>query len=855
MGRRAFEFHQEWYGTSDAVLVLLRQIREVAPRARWAFDGLKLALSTQRRWPELLDLYGGAIGREEPTLRADPLSEAAVAAKYLADEPARAVTFLEPLLELRPDDTRVDMTLERLYERLGDTPKPIAPPKRRAASAASREQGETNLRVAGLWLTLDEPVKCMDEARPYITSDVHGEAACALFERVAALAPPQMEDGSPTTGPLPQETAIAALKARYAQLGRHSDVARLYHLELGILSDEKTRGRKLRELVNLYLSVLNDAPSAFETMASLVLLDPAVAAHRSELAELADQITAHERLSAVLVEASERVPDASLAAQLLLDAAQVSLVTLEDPQRASDLLLRAAALASDDDSVALSATRQLDGLLRQAGRSAERCDILERRARLESDPAARRAALSGAARVAFGDLGDSVRASRLWYAALESAPSDRDVLNGLVQSLQAEERWDRLVPVLLARAETAQDAEDAHRDRAWVASLQSERLGDNAAAIEQWQNVRSLYGSDLESFAALRALFRAESQWSELAELLGDEIGRSEDSDYRATLLTALGDLHVEHTGEIFEALRAYVQAGLWQRALELARHGAKDSEQSMALTESLMKLAVDVWKQSGSGPQSGPALTAHEALRARARQLLAMGANDQALALLLRGAKLPFEKQDQRALRRDAAYVAADQLENPDGALAILRELHNEDAKDDVARSALARFRRAVAQAGPVCRARQLWEAQAQPFGTEGTEDIAREHWEVAGTLWESPVGDIGRAVVAHGRGALLGSRLCLEALEQELSRRTRQPPRLCRGSGAARALHVGRGPHRFRPASRRHLRPARGPGCRAVALGASPRRRHRLAQAQSEAHRAVPDRLLLRAPGETSR
>jgi tetratricopeptide (TPR) repeat protein len=767
VGRRAFEFHQEWYGTSDTVLALLRQILEVAPHARWAFDRLKLALSTQRRWPELLDLYDGAIGgAEEDALRADLLSEAAVAAKDLADQPARAVTFLEPLLELRPEDTRVDMMLERLYERLEDTPKLIALLKRRAASATGREQGELNLRVAGLWLSLDEPVRCMDEARPYLTSDVHGEAAGALFERVAALTSPQRDDSSRTKEPLPQETAIAALKAQYAQLGRPRDVARLYLIELGVLSDESARGRKLRELVNLYLDALDDVPSAFETMASLVLLDPTVAEHRSELAELADQIAAHDRLSAVLVEASDRVPDASLAAQLLLDAAQVSLVTLEDPKRAIDLLLRAAALARDDDPVALSATRQLDGLLRQAGRSAERCDVLERRARLESDEAAQRAALSGAARVAFDELEDAARASRLWYAALESAPNDRGVLDGLVQSLQAEQRWDCLVPVLLARAETAQEAEDAHRDRAWVASLQSERLGDNAAAIAQWQNVRSLHGSDLESFAALRALFRAESKWSELAELLSDEIDRSEDPDYRATLLTALGDLHVEHTGELFEALRAYVLAGLWQRALELAQHGTQDSERTMALTEALLKLAVDAWKQSGSGPQSDPALTAHEALRARAVQLLATGANDQALALLMRGAKLPFEKREQRALRRDAAYVAADQLANPDGALAILRELHDEDAKDDVARSALARFAELLHEQGLHAELAELWEAQAQLREQEGTEDIAREHWEVAGTLWESPVGDVVRAVAAHGRGALLGSRLCLEAL-----------------------------------------------------------------------------------------
>lgn len=768
LGRRAFEFHQEWFGTTDSLFGLLRRILELAPRARWAFDRLKLALSTQGRWSELFDLYDRANSTAaDDAARADVLAEAAVAAKDLADDVDRAISYLEPLLELRPDDTRVDLTLERLYERRRDTLKLIRLLDRRARSATGRELGELHLRIADLWLVRGEPPKAMSEAEPFLADPFHGDAACALFERVAALPlldkPDDWESAEDLT---PQEQAIDLLKKKYASVGKQKDVARLYHWELELLRHDKVRSKKLRELVSLYLDTLEDAPAAFETLASLVLLDPAVTAHRVELAELADHINAHERLSSVLVEAAERVGDASLGSQLLLDAAQVSLVTLENPGRACDLLLRAAKLAVDEDPVALSATRQLDGLLRQAGRAAERCDVLERRARLEKEPSARHAALTAAAHVAFDELHDAPRASRIWLIARAEAPKDPEVLDGLVESLQAEGRWEELVDVLLTRAATSQDDDRAHRDRARVARLHAEHLHANGAAIAQWEEIRELYDPDQESFQALRELFAAEAMWPELATLLTAEIERTSDETYQAELLTALGDLHVQHTGQLFDALTAYVRADLWDRALDLARNGTSDPTQAMELVDTLLKLAVDAWKRGAFDAQSGPSRTASQALRVRAQQLMAIGANDQALALLLRGAKLPFERAEQRALRRDAAFVAADQLADPEGALAVLRELYEEDANDEVARGALSRFAKLLHQQGSYAELADLWEAQAQAREHDGAEDIAREHWELAGTLWENPVGDIVRAIAAHGRGALLGSRPCLEAL-----------------------------------------------------------------------------------------
>src|SRR5262249_12970284 len=119
VGRRAVEYHEEWFDEPETVTRLLRRMIDADPAASWAFERLKLTYNAAERWDELFGLYDEALKRApDERSRAFILEEAAEAAKDLASDADRAIGYLEQLLAIRRD-VRAVATLERLYERHG----------------------------------------------------------------------------------------------------------------------------------------------------------------------------------------------------------------------------------------------------------------------------------------------------------------------------------------------------------------------------------------------------------------------------------------------------------------------------------------------------------------------------------------------------------------------------------------------------------------------------------------------------------------------------------------------------------------------------------------------------------------
>ena len=57
LGRRAVEFHEEWFDDGARVTALLETIVHACPGADWAFERLKLAYDAAERYPELFALF------------------------------------------------------------------------------------------------------------------------------------------------------------------------------------------------------------------------------------------------------------------------------------------------------------------------------------------------------------------------------------------------------------------------------------------------------------------------------------------------------------------------------------------------------------------------------------------------------------------------------------------------------------------------------------------------------------------------------------------------------------------------------------------------------------------------------
>src|SRR4029079_7775144 len=88
------------------------------PDALWAFEQLTVVLSVAERWKDLLGLYDRTLElTSEPTRRKKLLDDAAHVAKDFADDPGRAVDYMQALLELEPGNTKLASAIERLLER------------------------------------------------------------------------------------------------------------------------------------------------------------------------------------------------------------------------------------------------------------------------------------------------------------------------------------------------------------------------------------------------------------------------------------------------------------------------------------------------------------------------------------------------------------------------------------------------------------------------------------------------------------------------------------------------------------------------------------------------------------------
>jgi golgin subfamily B member 1 len=592
LGRRAVEYHEEWFDDQESVVALLRRTVDLAPLSTWAFERLKLTYNLGERWDELFSLYDEVIARtEDPATRRELLEDAALTAKDLAADTGRAMGYFEALLALR-DDARVRTALERLYERHGRHRPLITLLMRQLEGLTGEAAQKLRARIAGLWIDgVGEPVSAAPILEQMLEAEPERAEAFDLLERVLSAS---VEAAGPEAAAA-RLAAASRLKVRYRASGSARDLARVLEVDLEGATTPADRAERQRELVRLRRDELGDEVGAFEGLAALLRLEPAVASHREELARLSAKLENPERLVEALNAAAEAA-EGQARLDLLANAALVYERDLGDVERATALNQVILAGAPADSASAIGAARDLDRLLEERGDAAksdeaalslalERCDVLEKLAKLEPRVAARRAVRVELSRLALSKIGDVERAIRVFRSALEEDARDPEALDGLIQALTESRRWQELTEVLEQRA-AGLEGEAARRDWVRAARILDEELNDPARAIKAWRILRVRLGNDAESTDMLAALLAKTSRWVELATLLEHEATSAEATDRGADLWVRVGDIHRVRTGSLGEAIAAYDLA-LSIRGQDLgAQRGLEDLVERLRSTD-----------------------------------------------------------------------------------------------------------------------------------------------------------------------------------------------------------------------------------------------------------------------------
>jgi tetratricopeptide (TPR) repeat protein len=641
LGERAVAFQEEWFEDISGVVRILERVLVIDPHADWAFDRLKLVFDSGERWTELFALYDRTILAADDARKATLYEDAAQIAKDFANDSDRAVGYLEKLLVLRPADAHLVASLERLYERKGAYRELVALLSRQLESQKPADAQRTRARVAQLWLDeLADPTAALlvaDEMRrnapPSAEAGPNEVDPFTLIERVMTGAPRgRAADGGET--PV-RYRAAAILREHYERAGRDADLARFLEVELEITTDPDHLAKGHRRIAT-FRAKLGDDASAMEHVAALVVLEPDTAAHRTELAELAARVGRYDRLADVLAQAGEKTKSEVLRAELMVAAGDVWVTHLGDEERALRVYLEVLAAKATAPALVLETARKVEPLLERASRAWDLLEVLERLASVEDSSVARARAWTLAARLAMS-LGDHARAISAWEARLKEG-SDGEALDALIDLLEREGRWQDLLIALRQRVATPRPGDERHADRARIARVQQDRIGDLDAAVAEWTATEAEFGPTDESTDALCRLLEKTERWTDLEQKLEAAAARAPTTERRAALHARLGDVARLHRDDPERARTSY-DAALAASPLEpVARAGLlamanADVRRPDALQTLLTAFsATDDWQ---------------ETLGLTPLRLLAAESDGARVRVLLESAKLAEERGD----------------------------------------------------------------------------------------------------------------------------------------------------------------------------------------------------------------
>lgn len=637
IGERAAAFCDEWFGDEPKVAEsILGKVLDLAPQSETALGRLSVLYTQHERWADLLRLYDRALTAvKDASRRIKLLREAAQLAKDVANQPEKAIGYLQRLLPLTPDDHQLSLSLERLLERYERWADLIALWEGRLERQPKAEREKSRARIAACYLdNLRDSAKALTAVRPLLADTEDDREACGLLERIVVAPHTQGKD---------RDAALDLLRAHYDATGRPREVIRV--LERAIELDPKA-SQALREEAGARLAELDDDQAAMDHYAALLALQPESSVTQEKLRQLAQRSNNYAGYAKGVAAAAETAAVVGRKVELLSEAARTRLDLLDDATGAIELYQRALGLEGAGAKELLHVSRRLSELYSRVDRPRERFEILEKLAGLEPAPATRRAVIGDAARLAE-TLGETDRALALWRQRISNDGDDLPALDAVITLLEGAGRWAELVTALDTRASKNVSPAQRRADLTRIAIVQRDHLNDAPAAIAAWQRVASTFGDDAENVGALTELFAGAGRWSEMADLL--ERTSSGDIERTTGRLNRLGQALAEHLGQPARALSAYRAALAIDSVNAVARAG-------------LVRLLDDAAQRKAAA----------DALATSYRE-----SQDWPGYLQLVPARLADAGDDRTrlALLREAAYIRQTHLDDGVGALAHLVE------------------------------------------------------------------------------------------------------------------------------------------------------------------------------------
>jgi golgin subfamily B member 1 len=564
---RAATLFEDELGDIDRARPYLTRMLERNPAHEGAFQRLKQTLTAREQWADLGSLYERILAATpEPIRRAELLAEVALVAEEITGDRPTAIAYCERILEIDPLHEQSLRSLDSLYalEQRWDRLAQLL--ERRLPASAGDEKLDLMQRLGTLLLTkLGDPGAALTTLEHVLRERPSSGEARALVERIVDV--PEL-----------RLRAAVVLEAVYTDRDEVQELVRVLEIQLEFAKGIDERRDLLRRVAGLRDERLRDDPGALETFAHLLPLAPDDAQARHRMLEIARRMKAQDRAAGILTTTAAAADAPSPRAEILMDLARLSEKDLEDVARARTVYREVVRLAPADVSVSLPACRSLERISAAAGDHLELGEMLSLEVKLEDDPEARRELLGRLGELRESVLDDPQGAIVAWRARLENDAGDLQALSALDRLYDRTQAWPELVEVLRSRQRLTEDPSARRALLVRVATTLSERLLEVGEAIRAYRTVVDDFGVDRASLACLAALYERAERWSDLVDVLDQDLGLAETSEGKLAILARLGDVRKGKLGDVAGAIAAYRQA----LTLDPSHRGSREALEAM---------------------------------------------------------------------------------------------------------------------------------------------------------------------------------------------------------------------------------------------------------------------------------
>jgi tetratricopeptide (TPR) repeat protein len=486
-------------------------------------------------WERLLDLHQRTLdATQDPATRIRLMMEmSAIHREHLGD-PEAAAHLLHEVLQLEPDHRKALDAYEDYFRQKGDY-RNLSELLRFAAQSAG-EAGAPPMEVCA---RLEE---LADVSERHL-GDLEG--AIEAWQQIARLHP-DVQRSKEALGRLGAKLRmwqgmVNVLERELAQAMSPEQRLQALHRMAQVYYDKKADPQRTIEILRQVLeqaphdeSALRMIVDLYERESDFEGLAWALERKLDGIMTKAERVNVLRRLGEIYSEKLDRPNDALRAFNALLEQAPPDSKTHDRIQ---------ALLERMDD---------IEGLTR----------ALELRSQASRSVGERLAALKALARLMDDRLDDPARAAAYWEEFRAQDSADTESLDALARLYDRMARSRELLEVLEQRlaqlreqdAPTGQLADVLRR----IAMVADERLGNNDAATDAYEQLTDILPGDREAMNALASLYSRVERFEDLVQVLGRQIELCDDPEQRVVLAFKQGDVLEERLGNLDGAALVY---------------------------------------------------------------------------------------------------------------------------------------------------------------------------------------------------------------------------------------------------------------------------------------------------------